>query len=242
MIELIPAIDLIGGKCVRLSKGDFTSKKEYDEDPAEVAARFADCGVRRIHLVDLEGAKQAGPANLAVLERISSRVNVELEWGGGIATLADLAAVFDAGATQAVVGTVAALKPELFLEWLDRFGADHIVLGADIRNGRIAVRGWLSEVPLRVEDLLDEFQPAGLSQVVCTDISRDGMLQGPATRLYVELQKEYPDVTFSVSGGISSMDEVRALDALGLRRVVIGKALYEGLITLDEVKQWSQNG
>ncbi len=241
MIELIPAIDLIGGKCVRLSKGDFESKKEYDEDPAEVAARFADCGIRRIHLVDLEGAKQAAPANLAVLERIRSRVDVELEWGGGIATLADLVTVFDAGATQAVVGTVAALKPDLFLEWLDRFGPDRIVLGADIRNGRIAVRGWLSEVPLRIEDLLDPFGPAGLSQVVCTDISRDGMLQGPATRLYVDLQKNYPDITFSVSGGIASMDDVRAVDALGLRRVIVGKALYEGKITLDEVKKWSQS-
>ncbi len=241
MIELIPAIDLIGGKCVRLSKGDFESKKEYDEDPAEVAARFADCGIRRIHLVDLEGAKQAAPANLSVLERIRSRVDVELEWGGGIATLADLVTVFDAGATQAVVGTVAALKPDLFLEWLDRFGPDRIVLGADIRNGRIAVRGWLSEVPLRIEDLLDPFGPAGLSQVVCTDISRDGMLQGPATRLYVDLQKNYPDITFSVSGGIASMDDVRAVDALGLRRVIVGKALYEGKITLDEVKKWSQS-
>lgn len=241
MIELIPAIDLIGGKCVRLSKGDFESKKEYDEDPAEVAARFADCGIRRIHLVDLEGAKQAAPANLAVLERIRSRVDVELEWGGGIATLADLVTVFDAGATQAVVGTVAAVKPDLFLEWLDRFGPDRIVLGADIRNGRIAVRGWLSEVPLRIEDLLDLFGPAGLSQVVCTDISRDGMLQGPATRLYVDLQKNYPDITFSVSGGIASMDDVRAVDALGLRRVIVGKALYEGKITLDEVKKWSQS-
>ena len=241
MIELIPAIDLIGGKCVRLSKGDFESKKEYDEDPAEVAARFADCGIRRIHLVDLEGAKQAAPANLSVLERIRSRVDVELEWGGGIATLADLVTVFDAGATQAVVGTVAAVKPDLFLEWLDRFGPDRIVLGADIRNGRIAVRGWLSDVPLRIEDLLDQFGPAGLSQVVCTDISRDGMLQGPATRLYVDLQKNYPDITFSVSGGIASMDDVRALDALGLRRVIVGKALYEGKITLDEVKKWSQS-
>ena len=241
MIELIPAIDLIGGKCVRLSQGEFESKKEYDEDPAEVAARFADCGIRRIHLVDLEGAKQAAPANLAVLERIRSRVDVELEWGGGIATLADLVTVFDAGATQAVVGTVAALKPDLFLEWLDRFGPDRIVLGADIRNGRIAVRGWLSEVPLRIEDLLDSFGPAGLSQVVCTDISRDGMLQGPATRLYVDLQKNYPDITFSVSGGIASMDDVRAVDALGLRRVIVGKALYEGKITLDEVKKWSQS-
>ena len=241
MIELIPAIDLIGGKCVRLSKGDFESKKEYDEDPAEVAARFADCGIRRIHLVDLEGAKQAAPANLAVLERIRARVDVELEWGGGIATLADLVTVFDAGATQAVVGTVAAVKPNLFLEWLDRFGPERIVLGADIRNGRIAVRGWLSEVPLRIEDLLDPFGPAGLSQVVCTDISRDGMLQGPATRLYVDLQQNYPDITFSVSGGIASMDDVRAVDALGLRRVIVGKALYEGKITLDEVKQWSQS-
>ena len=241
MIELIPAIDLIGGKCVRLSKGDFESKKEYDEDPAEVAARFADCGIRRIHLVDLEGAKQAAPANLSVLERIRSRVDVELEWGGGIATLADLVTVFDAGATQAVVGTVAAVKPNLFLEWLDRFGPERIVLGADIRNGRIAVRGWLSEVPLRIEDLLDPFGPAGLSQVVCTDISRDGMLQGPATRLYVDLQKNYPDITFSVSGGIASMDDVRAVDALGLRRVIVGKALYEGKITLDEVKKWSQS-
>ena len=242
MIQIVPAIDLINGKCVRLSKGEFSTKKEYDTDPADVAARFAECGARRIHLVDLEGAKQAAPANLAVLERIRSRVDIELEWGGGIATLADLAAVFEAGATHAVVGTVAALKPKLFLDWLDRYSGDRIVLGADIRNGCVAVRGWLSEVPLRVTDLVDQFQPAGLNQVVCTDISRDGMLQGPATRLYVDLQKRYPDVTFCVSGGIASMDDIRALDALGLRRVVVGKALYEGLITMDELAEWSQKG
>ena len=238
MIQIVPAIDLLNGRCVRLSKGDFSSKKEYDADPADLAARFAECGVRRIHLVDLDGAQQAAPANLAVLERIRAKVDVELEWGGGIATLADLVSVFDAGANYAVVSTVAALKPDIFLDWLDRYTGDRLILGADIRHGRLAVRGWLSEVPLRVEDLLDQFLPAGLRQVVCTDISRDGMLQGPSTRLYVDLQQRYPDVTFSVSGGIASMDDIRALDALGLRRVIVGKALYEGLITLDDLSSW----
>lgn len=241
MIQIIPAIDLIEGRCVRLTRGDYGQKKVYDGAPADLARQYADAGVRRIHLVDLDGAKAGEPRNLKVLETIASAVDCELEWGGGIANTEALKSVFQAGATHAIAGSVAALKPELFEEWLGLYGAA-LILGADVRDGRIAVRGWLEEAPLSIEDLVRRFLPLGLKESIVTDISRDGMLQGPATRLYVELQKAYPDVIFSVSGGISSMDEVRALDALGLRRVVIGKALYEGLITLDEVKQWSQNG
>ena len=241
MIQIIPAIDIIGGRCVRLTRGDYAQKKEYDASPVEMALRYADCGVRRIHMVDLDGAKQSAPANLAVLEEIRRQSAVEIEWGGGISDEGALRRCLDAGASQAIVGSVAALRPEWFEAWLRTYGPERIILGADVKQGRIAVNGWLEEVPLTIEDLLERFRPAGLTQCICTEISRDGMLQGPQTALYTHLQADWPHVDFTVSGGVRSMEDIRALDALGLRRVIAGKAIYEGLITLEELRQWSQN-
>ena len=240
MIQIIPAIDLIEGRCVRLTRGDYGQKKVYDGIPADVARQYAEAGVRRIHLVDLEGAKAGEPRNLKVLEAIASAVSCQLEWGGGIAHSEDLQAVFDAGATHAIAGSVAALKPELFEQWLQRYGA-RMILGADVRGGRIAVRGWLEEAPLSIEDLVRRFLPLGLKESIVTDISRDGMLEGPSTELYVRLQSAFPALSFTVSGGISSMEDIRSLDKAGLRKVIVGKAIYEERITLKDIALWLQN-
>ena len=240
MIRILPAIDLIGGRCVRLTRGDYGQKKEYDGSPADVARSYADCGVERIHLVDLDGAKAGAPRNLATLEAIASAVSCELEWGGGIADDAALQAVFDAGATHAIVGSVAARNPEQFGRWLTEYGS-RMILGADVRDGQIAVSGWQESVPLGIDALVARFLPLGLQGCIVTEISRDGMLQGPAQDLYVRLQAAFPAVDFTVSGGISGMQDIRALDALGLRRVIVGKALYEHRITLKDIALWSQS-
>ena len=219
MIRIVPAIDLIGGRCVRLTRGDYATKKVYDASPVETARRYADCGVQRIHLVDLDGAKASRPCNLAVLEQIAAAVSCELEWGGGIATTDDVERVFSAGATHAIVGSVAALQPERFAAWLDRWGA-RMILGADARQTegrwRVAVKGWQEEAPLSLDAILRRFAGRELREAIVTDIGRDGMLQGPTTGLYVQLQAAFPQVTFTVSGGVSSMDDIRALDAAGI--------------------------
>ena len=240
MIRIIPAIDLIDGRCVRLTRGDYLQKKVYDGSPADVARSYADCGVERIHLVDLDGAKTGSPKNLRTLEAIASAVSCELEWGGGLADDEALKGAFNAGATHAVIGSVAARKPELFESWLSKYGA-RMILGADVRDGRIAVSGWQESVPLGIDELLARFLPLGLQGCIVTEISRDGMLQGPAQDLYVRLQAAFPAVDFTVSGGISGMQDIRALDALGLRRVIVGKALYEHRITLKDIALWSQS-
>ena len=240
MIQIIPAIDLMEGRCVRLIRGDYGQKKVYDANPADMARRFADTGVKRIHLVDLDGAKAGEPRNLKVLEAIASAVSCELEWGGGIGYSEALKSVFSAGATHAIAGSVAALQPQLFEEWLGLYGPA-ILLGADVREGRIAVKGWLEEAPLTIEDLVQRFLPLGLKESIVTDISRDGMLEGPSSALYERLQKAFPTLSFTVSGGISSMDDIRALDAIGLQKVIVGKAFYEQRITLKDIALWSQN-
>ena len=250
MIRIVPAIDLIGGRCVRLTRGDYATKKVYDASPVETARRYADCGVQRIHLVDLDGAKASRPCNLSVLEQIAAAVSCELEWGGGIATTGDVERVFSAGATHAIVGSVAALQPERFEEWLSRWGS-RMILGADVRQTegrwRVAVKGWQEEAPLSLDAILRRFaeqsakNAAGaLREAIVTDIGRDGMLQGPTTGLYVQLQAAFPQVTFTVSGGVSSMDDIRALDAAGLQKAIVGKALYENRITLKDIALWSQ--
>lgn len=238
MIELIPAIDIIGGRCVRLSQGDYERQTTYDAEPADMVKRFADCGVKRVHIVDLDGAKAAQPENLPTLEKMAGIDGVNIEWGGGLKTETAVRQVFDAGAAYAIVGSVAAKQPDLFITWLNAFGAERMVLGADVREGKVSVSGWQEDLNLGIEALIDTFQPHGLRQVICTDISRDGMLQGPSFDLYTQLQAAYPDIDFTVSGGISSMDDIRRLDSLNLRKVIIGKAIYEGRISLKEIETY----
>ena len=240
MIQIIPAIDLMEGRCVRLTKGDYGQKKVYDGSPVDVAWQYADAGVSRIHLVDLDGAKAGEPRNLKTLEAIAGAVPCQLEWGGGIGGSEALESVFSAGASHAIADSVAALKPELFESWLSRHGA-RMILGADVRDGQIAVKGWLEQVPVSIDTLVERFLPLGLKECIVTDISRDGMLQGPSTPLYQRLQQAFPAVSFTVSGGISSVEDIRTLDSLGLRKVIVGKALYEQRITLKDLKEWLPN-
>ena len=240
MIEVIPAIDIIDGRCVRLSQGDYGRSKTYG-DPLDMAKAFADAGASRVHLVDLDGAKASSPANLAVLEKIASLGVLRSEWGGGIKSAQALRSVFDAGADWAIVGSIAALEPDLFAQWLQAFGPEKLILGADVKNARIAVKGWLEESALGIEDLLEKFRPCGLVQVICTDISKDGMLCGPSEEMYTQLKTRFPEMEFTVSGGISKNADIERIEELGLPRVIVGKAFYEGRITLKELAKWWQN-
>lgn len=240
MIEVIPAIDIIDGRCVRLSQGDYGRSKTYG-DPLDMAKAFADAGASRVHLVDLDGAKASSPANLAVLEKIASLGALRSEWGGGIKSAQALRSVFDAGADWAIVGSIAALEPDLFAQWLQAFGPEKLILGADVKNARIAVKGWLEESALGIEDLLEKFRPCGLVQVICTDISKDGMLCGPSEEMYTQLKTCFPEMEFTVSGGISKNADIERIKELGLPRVIVGKAFYEGRITLKELAKWWQN-
>lgn len=234
---------MIGGECVRLTQGDYDRQTTYYKDPLDVAKRYEDIGVRRLHLVDLDGAKESHPAavNLKVLERVATKTSLDIQYGGGIKSDKALREVYDSGANRAICGSIAVKEPEVFAEWLRQFGAEHVILGADIKDEKIAIHGWLESSDMSVDDLIDRFLPDGLIQVICTDISKDGMLQGPNYALYTRLQGKYDDVDITVSGGISSVGDLYKLNELGLRSVVVGKAIYEGRITFEELKQCLQN-
>ena len=237
MTEIIPAIDIIGGRCVRLTQGDYGKQTTYGQTPVEMVRLYADAGVKRIHLVDLDGARAGEPRNLDVLREVSAATDLTIEWGGGIKTTRHLHDVLDAGSDCAIIGSVAVRDPQLMEEWLRELGGDVIALGGDVRRGKVAVSGWLEESDLTVSDLVDRFLPFGLKQVIVTDISRDGMLQGPGFDIYTDLAARYPDVTFTVSGGISSDRDILKVDRLGLPRVIVGKAIYEGRISLSRIKE-----
>ena len=242
MIQILPAIDIIGGKCVRLSQGDYNQCTTYNPTPADMARMYADAGIERIHVVDLEGAKSSSPANLKTLEKIASSGAVKIEWGGGIKSRESLKDVLYAGADYAIVGSIAAQKPALFEHWLKEFGGDKLILGADLKGGKVSVNGWKEEVAMGIEDIVERFIPFGLKEVICTDISKDGMLAGPAFSLYTGLQEKFAGIEFTVSGCISSMEDIVKLDAMGLKKVIVGKAIYENKITLEEIRQWLQRG
>ena len=231
----------MSGRCVRLSQGDYGRSKVYDAQPLDMALAFQDVGISRLHLVDLDGAKQSAPANLKVLEQLASRTSLKIEWGGGIKSADALRSVFDSGATYGICGSVAALKPELFREWLIAFGPK-VILGADIRDGKVAVNGWLDDTRLGIEELIDLFTGDGLDNVICTDISKDGMLQGPSFDLYKDLQQRYDAIDITVSGGISGLADIEKLEESGLRKVIVGKAIYEGRITIKDLERWSLRG
>ena len=237
MIQIIPAIDIIEGRCVRLSQGDFARRSTYPETPSEMADLFAAAGLTRIHAVDLEGAKVGAPRNLDVLKALSERGDLDIEWGGGIQNFADLDAIFSAGAGHVILGTVAATDPSFAREALKRFGPERIVLGADVRGKAVATRGWTETTEQGIEDLIRLFLPA-LKEVIVTQIARDGMFSGADVPLYRELMDLFPGVTFTASGGIGSIGDIRALEEAGVPRVIVGKALYEKKITLEELAAW----
>ena len=231
MIQLIPVIDLIDGRCVRLSQGDYDTKKEYG-DPVEMALRMEDMGVRRLHLVDLDGAKSRHVVNDRVLRDICRRTSLTVDFGGGIKTEDDLEKVFDAGAAMATAGSIAVTDPESVGLWIEKYGAERIVLGADVRDGKISINGWKEDSALELMPFLEGYRKQGLQHVLCTDISKDGMLQGPNTALYKSIMAQWPDCRLIASGGVSSKEDIRALDEAGIPAVVFGKAIYEGRIDL----------
>lgn len=238
MIELIPAIDIIGGQCVRLSKGDYASKKVYADSPAEVAQRFEQAGFKRLHVVDLDGAKSRHIVNVAALKAITTQTNLTVDFGGGIKTDDDIEKAFAAGAAMVTIGSVAVKEPELFEGWLNKYGSDRIILGADVRNGKISINGWKEDSSEDLLPFLKRYIDKGVNTVLCTEISKDGMLQGPATELYKEVMAAYPTLHLIASGGVSSLDDIKALQASGIPAVVFGKAIYEGKIDLDELWHW----
>ena len=237
MIEIIPAIDIIEGQCVRLSQGDYTRRKSYSSDPLDMARRFEDIGARWLHLVDLDGAKADGPRNLHVLESIAAHTSLSIEWGGGIKSSESLTSVFSSGAHSAVCGSIAIRKPELFMQWLRDFGGERIILGADVRGEMVSISGWQEDTTLTIDSLVRQMQPQGLTNVICTDISRDGMLGGPSTGLYRRLVNTYPDIIFTASGGIGSTDDLLALERIGMKRAIVGKAIYENRISPEQLAE-----
>ncbi len=237
--EIIPAIDLLGGKCVRLAQGDYDQVTVYSGDPLEVARQFEDAGIRRLHLVDLDGARSGGIVNAAVLGKISGGTRLIVDFGGGVTSNRELRIAFDNGAHMITGGSIAVRDPALFLEWLETWGSEKIILGADSRDGLIAVQGWRQTTALSVVDFIGTFREKGISQVISTDISRDGMMTGPAILLYREILARHPGLRLVASGGIASMEDIRLLAAEGLSGVITGKALYNGAISLKEIARYN---
>ncbi len=235
-MEIIPAIDLIDGKCVRLTQGDYSKKTIYNENPVEVALQFADAGVKRLHLVDLDGAKAGKVINQKVLERIASATDLQIDFGGGIKTDSDIQSVFNAGASIATVGSIAVKDKELFLRWLAKFGPEKILLGADVKDEKIAIDGWLEKTELSVFDFIKQYAEAGVRRIFCTDISKDGALEGPSIELYKKIIGNNPKIQFIASGGVSERSDLDKLEAIGCYGVIIGKALYEGRILMSDLK------
>jgi phosphoribosylformimino-5-aminoimidazole carboxamide ribotide isomerase len=235
MIEVIPAIDLIGGKCVRLTQGDYARQVTYSENPVEVAARFADAGIRRLHLVDLDGAKAQHIVNHRILYDIARQTSLCIDFGGGLKTDDDLRIAFENGAAMVTGGSIAVKNEETFSRWITVYGPEKIILGADARDGKIAVSGWTETVALDLIPFIQSYCDKGIRQIICTDISRDGMLQGPATNLYKQLLEHFPQLYVIASGGIASVADILALQDAGIPAVITGKALYEGKISLKEL-------
>ena len=235
MIELIPAIDIIDGQCVRLTKGDYDQKIVYRDSPAEVAKEFEQLGFKRLHVVDLDGAKSKHIVNVDVLRRISAETSLTVDFGGGIKTDEDIEKAFEAGASMVTVGSIAVTQPHLFLGWLDKYGADRMILGADVRNGKISINGWKEDSTEDLLPFLRKYIDHGVRNVLCTEISKDGTLAGPATGLYRDVMAAYPQLHLIASGGVSSKEDIEALEAAGIPAVVFGKAIYEGRINLHEL-------
>ena len=235
MIELIPAIDIIGGQCVRLTKGDYDQKTVYRDSPAEVAKEFEEIGFRRLHVVDLDGAKSKHIVNDEVLRAITTDTQLTVDFGGGIKTDEDIEKAFAAGSAMVTVGSIAVTQPDLFMGWLEKYGPERMILGADVRHGKISINGWKEDSAEDLLPFLQKYIDTGVRNVLCTEISKDGTLSGPAIGLYSEVMEAYPELHLIASGGVSSLDDIKALDAAGIPAVVFGKAIYEGKIDLREL-------
>jgi len=238
MIEIIPAIDIIDGKCVRLSQGDYNQKTIYNSDPLEVAKMFEDAGLKRLHLVDLDGAKAHHIVNQKVLNKIATCTNLIIDFGGGLKTDEDLKIAFDSGASMVTGGSIAVKSPDIFLQWIQKYGADKIILGADAKDEMIAVAGWQEQTGTDIFSFINTWHSQGITKIISTDISRDGMLQGAATDLYTEILIAVPGTYLIASGGVSSMADILELQDAGIPAVITGKAIYEGRITMAEITQF----
>ena len=233
-IELIPAIDIIGGRCVRLTKGDYEQKTEYGA-PIDMALEFQRIGFKRLHMVDLDGAKSKHIVNDEVLSEVTQKTNLTVDFGGGIKTSEDIEKAFNAGAKMVTIGSIAVTEPELFMGWLEKYGPERIILGADVRNGKISINGWKEDSAEELLPFLKKYVDAGVKNVLCTEISKDGTLSGPAINLYREIMNTYPHLHLIASGGVSSIDDIEALDKAGIPAVVFGKAIYEGKIDIEDL-------
>lgn len=238
MIELIPAIDIIEGKCVRLSQGEYCSKKIYKEDPLEMAKELEDYGIRRLHVVDLDGAASKHIVNYRTLERIATYTSLVIDFGGGVKSDEDLDIAFKSGAQMVTGGSIAVLQPETFCGWIQTYGADRIILGADVKGTRIAVNGWKDDSDCEIFPFLENYNEKGVTKVICTDISCDGMLKGPSFPLYEEIKERIPQLYLIASGGVGNIEDIRKLEQAGVPAVIFGKALYEGYIALNDLKEF----
>jgi phosphoribosylformimino-5-aminoimidazole carboxamide ribotide isomerase len=235
---VIPAIDIIEGKCVRLTHGDYSQKKIYNEHPLEVARQFEDAGLRRLHLVDLDGAKAGSVKNWKVLESIAGKTSLEIDFGGGIKTEKDLAIVFNSGAILATIGSMAVKEEETFVGWIKKYGAGKFLLGADVKDEKITISGWTETTDIWIYDFIQKYQERGIGEVFCTDVSKDGALEGPSTELYGNIIQKFPELYFIASGGVSSIDDLYKLQDTGCKAVIVGKAIYEGRIQLKELNRF----
>lgn len=237
-MEIIPAIDLIGGKCVRLSQGDYSSKIEYHDDPLEMAKRFEGAGIRRLHLVDLDGAKAKKIVNSDVLERIATGTSLQVDFGGGIQSDEEIQKAFLLGAKQVTGGSIAVKNPELFQTWIEKYGAEKIILGADAKDRKIAVGGWEETTSVELIPFVRDYVAGGIRYVICTDVAKDGLLQGPSTQLYIDMMSEIPGVKLIASGGVSCMQDLEDLQKSGVYGAIVGKAYYEGKVTLEQLSSF----
>lgn len=242
MIEIIPAIDVMSGKCVRLSQGDFLRQKVYDIDPLEIAKRYEAIGIKRLHIVDLDGAKSGSLKNVATLRRIATGTSLTIDYGGGIRTDNDVVALFDAGAAMINISSIAIRQPEILAEWIVAYGAGKILLGADVKNELLAINGWLNETSVNLFSFLEDNRNKGITHFFCTDIAHDGMLAGPSLPLFARITSSFPDLHFIASGGVTALPDIKALQDIGCSGVIIGKAIYEGRITLTELEKYIADG
>lgn len=240
-MEIIPAIDIIDGKCVRLTQGDYAQKKIYNEHPLEVAKQFEDAGLQRLHLVDLDGAKAGAVKNWKVLEAIAGKTGMIIDFGGGIKTEKDVNIVFDSGAALATIGSLAVKDEATFTQWLLQYGAEKFLLGADVKDEKIAIGGWLETTDLWIYDFIEKYIQKGIKQLFCTDVSKDGKLEGPSLELYKNIMKKFPELHFIASGGVSSVRDLEDLRNAGCKGVIIGKAIYENRISLKELKTFNND-
>ena len=236
---VIPAIDIIEGKCVRLTQGDYEQKKIYNENPLEVAQQFEDAGLKRVHLVDLDGAKAGKVRNWKVLENLAGKTSLKIDFGGGVKSEKDVEIIFESGSAWATVGSIAVKNEKELLNWVTRFGAEKFMLGADVKDKMIAISGWTESTEIKVDDFIGKYHDKGINQIFCTDVSKDGKLEGPALELYDELTKKLPGIFFTASGGVSSMKDLEQLQKIGCSAAIVGKAIYENRISLKELKQFN---